>query len=83
MRQQANETGEAAAIPITVMQLEAIIRLNESLAKMKLSHVATESDVTEALRLFKVSTMDAARSGINQHIHFTPDMDNDIKQAEN
>ncbi|MFQ6638557.1 hypothetical protein Gotur_016194 [Gossypium turneri] len=36
MRQQANETGEAAAIPITVMQLEAIIRLNESLAKMKL-----------------------------------------------
>ncbi|MBA0806958.1 hypothetical protein Gohar_022798 [Gossypium harknessii] len=79
MRQQANETGEAAAIPITVMQLEAIIRLNESLAKMKLSHVATESDVTEALRLFKFSTMDAARSGINQHIHFTPDMANDIK----
>ncbi|KAL1097724.1 hypothetical protein V6Z11_D05G054300 [Gossypium hirsutum] len=88
MRQQANETGEAAAIPITVMQLEAIIRLNESLAKMKFylkmcfrSHVATESDVTEALRLFKVSTMDAARSGINQHIHFTPDMDNDIKKT--
>ncbi|MBA0774175.1 hypothetical protein Gotri_009401 [Gossypium trilobum] len=79
MRQQANETGEAAAIPITVMQLEATIRLNESLAKMKLSHVATESDVTEALRLFKVSTMDATRSGINQHIHFTPDMANDIK----
>ncbi|MBA0867314.1 hypothetical protein Goshw_029213 [Gossypium schwendimanii] len=79
MRQQANETGEAAAIPITVMQLEAIIRLNESLGKMKLSHVATESDVTEALRLFEVSTMDAARFGINQHIHFTPDMANDIK----
>ncbi|KAK5830170.1 hypothetical protein PVK06_013964 [Gossypium arboreum] len=83
MRQQANETGEAAAIPITAMQLEAIIRLNESLAKMKLSHVATESDVTEALRLFKVCTMDAACSGINQHIHITPDMANDIKQAEN
>ncbi|TYH15586.1 hypothetical protein ES288_A05G053400v1 [Gossypium darwinii] len=90
MRQQANETGEAAAIPITAMQLEAIIRLNESLAKMKFylrmcfrSHVATESDVTEALRLFKVCTMDAACSGINQHIHITPDMANDIKQAEN
>lgn len=36
MRQQANETGEAAAIPITVRQLEAIVRLSESLAKMKL-----------------------------------------------
>ncbi|XWS72593.1 hypothetical protein CRYUN_Cryun02cG0053200 [Craigia yunnanensis] len=83
MRQQANETGEAAAIPITVRQLEAIIRLSEALAKMKLSHVATEGDVAEALRLFKVSTMDAARSGINQHINITPDMANEIKQAEN
>ncbi|KAG4112917.1 hypothetical protein ERO13_D13G192200v2 [Gossypium hirsutum] len=83
MRQQANETGESAAIPITVRQLEAIIRLSESLAKMKLSYVATEGDVAEALRLFKVSTMDAARSGINQHINITPDMANEIKQAEN
>ncbi|KAK8515412.1 hypothetical protein V6N13_139611 [Hibiscus sabdariffa] len=83
MRQQANETGESAAIPITVRQLEAIIRLSEALAKMKLSHVATEGDVAEALRLFKVSTMDAARSGINQHINISPDMANEIKQAEN
>ncbi|KAB1996252.1 hypothetical protein ES319_D13G219600v1 [Gossypium barbadense] len=83
MRQQANETGESAAIPITVRQLEAIIRLSEALAKMKLSYVATEGDVAEALRLFKVSTMDAARSGINQHINITPDMANEIKQAEN
>ncbi|PPR80403.1 hypothetical protein GOBAR_AA40309 [Gossypium barbadense] len=83
MRQQANETGESAAIPITVRQLEAIIRLSEALAKMKLSHVATEGDVAEALRLFKISTMDAARSGINQHINITPDMANEIKQAEN
>jgi len=36
MRQQAHETGRAAAIPITVRQLEAIIRLSESLAKMRL-----------------------------------------------
>ncbi|MCH95879.1 DNA replication licensing factor MCM5-A-like, partial [Trifolium medium] len=36
MRLQANETGEAAAIPITVRQLEAIVRLSEALAKMKL-----------------------------------------------
>ncbi|KAI4379354.1 hypothetical protein MLD38_005666 [Melastoma candidum] len=82
MRQQANDTGEAAAIPITVRQLEAIVRLSEALAKMKLSHVATEENVQEAIRLFTVSTMDAARSGVNQQINITPDMGNEIKQAE-
>ncbi|KAL6226181.1 hypothetical protein ACLB2K_000144 [Fragaria x ananassa] len=82
MRQQANETGSAAAIPITVRQLEAIVRLSESLAKMKLSHVATEENVTEAVRLFTVSTMDAARSGIYQQVNISPEMANEIKQAE-
>ncbi|KAL5729718.1 DNA helicase [Ranunculus cassubicifolius] len=82
MRQQANESGEAAVIPITVRQLEAIIRLSESLAKMRLCHVATESHVLEALRLFNVSTMDAARSGINQQLNMTGEMQNEIKQAE-
>ena len=33
----------------------------------------------EAIRLFTVSTMDAARSGINQQINLTPDMANEIK----
>ncbi|XP_062078304.1 DNA replication licensing factor MCM5 [Humulus lupulus] len=82
MRRQANETGEGSAIPITVRQLEAIVRLSESLAKMKLSHVATEKDVKEALALFRVSTMDAAKSGINQQINLTAEMANEIKQAE-
>ncbi|XP_058114149.1 DNA replication licensing factor MCM5 [Magnolia sinica] len=82
MRQQANESGESAAIPITVRQLEAVVRLSESLAKMRLSFVATEEHVTEALRLFNVSTMDAARSGINEHMNLTADMANEIKQAE-
>jgi len=36
MRKQANETGEVSAVPITVRQLEAIIRLSEALAKMKM-----------------------------------------------
>ncbi|CAN1172292.1 DNA replication licensing factor MCM5 [Linum perenne] len=78
MRRQANETGEAAAVPITVRQLEAIIRLSESLAKMKLSQIATEADVVEAVKLFKVSTIEAAQSGINQHVTCTPE----IQQAE-
>ncbi|GMH04479.1 hypothetical protein Nepgr_006318 [Nepenthes gracilis] len=82
MRQQANETGEAATIPITVRQLEAVIRLSEALAKMRLSHVATDEHVKEAIRLFNVSTMDAARSGVNQQINLTPEMANEIKQAE-
>ncbi|KAH9654541.1 DNA replication licensing factor MCM5 [Citrus sinensis] len=82
MRRQANETGEAAPIPITVRQLEAIVRLSEALAKMKLSHVATENEVNEAVRLFTVSTMDAARSGINQQVNLTAEMAHEIKQAE-
>ena len=44
-------------------QLEAIVRIAESLAKMSLSPFATESHIDEALRLFKVSTLDAALSG--------------------
>lgn len=44
-------------------QLEAIIRMSESLAKMKLKPFASEREVDEALRLFQVSTLDAAMSG--------------------
>ena len=44
-------------------QLEAIIRIAESQAKMRLSPFATEADIDEALRLFQVSTLDAATSG--------------------
>uniref|UniRef100_A0A0E0LBT0 DNA replication licensing factor MCM5 n=1 Tax=Oryza punctata TaxID=4537 RepID=A0A0E0LBT0_ORYPU len=82
MRMQAHETGRAAAIPITVRQLEAIIRLSESLAKMRLTSVATPEHVEEAFRLFNVSTVDAARSGINEHLNLSPDIANEIKQAE-
>ncbi|OBZ91148.1 DNA replication licensing factor mcm5 [Choanephora cucurbitarum] len=52
-----------STIPITIRQLEAIIRISESLAKMTLSPYATEHHVEEALRLFKFSTMDAVQSG--------------------
>ena len=43
------------------------------------SYLANENHVSEALRLFNNSTMDAARSGINQHINLTPEMANEIK----
>lgn len=51
------------SIPITVRQLEAVIRIAESLAKMQLLPFATETHIDEALRLFQVSTLDAAMSG--------------------
>ncbi|XP_077300178.1 minichromosome maintenance 5 [Arctopsyche grandis] len=51
------------SIPITVRQLEAVIRISESLAKMQLQPFATDTHVNEALRLFQVSTLDAAMSG--------------------
>jgi DNA replication licensing factor MCM5 len=47
-------------IPITVRQLEAIVRISESLAKMELRDQVEVSHVEEALRLFTVSTLDAA-----------------------
>ncbi|CAD6231736.1 GSCOCG00001561001-RA-CDS [Cotesia congregata] len=57
------DTEKRLSIPITVRQLEAIIRISESLAKMRLLPFATEVHVNEALRLFQVSTLDAAVSG--------------------
>ncbi|CAG8565001.1 14067_t:CDS:2, partial [Dentiscutata heterogama] len=60
MEQQSNVR---SSIPITVRQLEAIVRISESLAKMTLSPRVTEQHVDEAIRLFKHSTMDALQSG--------------------
>ncbi|XP_055324079.1 DNA replication licensing factor Mcm5 [Sitodiplosis mosellana] len=61
--QHEKQTDKRLAIPITVRQLEAIIRISESLAKMQLQPFATEVHVNEALRLFQVSTLDAASTG--------------------
>jgi DNA replication licensing factor MCM5 len=55
----SSDGGAPAAIPITVRQLEALVRLSESLAKMRLDSEVRPEDVTEALRLFQVSTMAA------------------------
>ncbi|KAK4670409.1 minichromosome maintenance protein 5 [Podospora pseudopauciseta] len=60
------EANARSSIPITVRQLEAIVRITESLAKLSLSPVATEEHVDEAIRLFLCSTMDAVNKGSNQ-----------------
>ncbi|KAI7763797.1 hypothetical protein LZL87_012695 [Fusarium oxysporum] len=60
------EANTRSSIPITIRQLEAIVRITESLAKLTVSPVATEAHVDEAIRLFLCSTMDAANQGSNQ-----------------
>jgi len=58
IRQHMKAQGET--IPITVRQLEAIIRISESLAKMELREDVDVGHVEEAVRLFMRSTMDSA-----------------------
>merc|ERR1719361_2420869 len=65
-KKREESTGQQSAIPITVRQLEAIVRISESLAKMELSEDATEAHVKEAVRLFQVATMAAAKEGTVQ-----------------
>jgi DNA replication licensing factor MCM4 len=47
-------------VSATTRQLESLIRLSESLARMRLSKFVEKSDVIEALRLVKVSIFKAA-----------------------
>ncbi|KAK9454462.1 MCM2/3/5 family-domain-containing protein [Dipodascopsis uninucleata] len=61
--QVEQDANERSSIPITIRQLEAIIRITESLAKLQLSPIAKEEHVDEAIRLFLASTMDAVGQG--------------------
>lgn len=67
IRKQAGGYEESGSrkgsIPITVRQLEAIIRLSESLAKMELLMVVSTRHMDEAIRLFQSSTMNAVAQG--------------------
>ncbi|KZT74892.1 MCM-domain-containing protein [Daedalea quercina L-15889] len=63
VQQVERDNDERSSIPITIRQLEAIIRISESLAKLTLSPVVRNHHVDEAIRLFKCSTMDAVSAG--------------------
>ncbi len=63
-----------SAIPVTVRQLEAIIRLSESMAKLSLSNNVTETHVEEAHRLFQISTLSAASTGFNGTYDIPPEL---------
>ncbi|KAL7490291.1 hypothetical protein ACHAW6_016045 [Cyclotella cf. meneghiniana] len=56
----AGSGGRGRTISATPRQLESLIRLSESLARMRYSRVVTRSDVREAVRLMKVATQAAA-----------------------
>lgn len=74
---------ERSSIPITIRQLEAIIRITESLAKMELSPTATIRHVEEAMRLFNASTMDAIKEGNTDNeevIKQVTNIESDIKK---
>ena len=73
---------ERSSIPITVRQLEAIVRIAESLAKMTLSPVAEEAHVDEALRLFRISTMQAVLSGHSLEGMTRPDLIRQVDKIE-
>ena len=61
----ARRDGDAPAVPITVRQLEALVRIAESLAKMQLRREATEEHALMAWELFHQSTMQAAEAGVH------------------
>ncbi|TPX44036.1 hypothetical protein SeMB42_g04458 [Synchytrium endobioticum] len=61
--QMEKDSQRKSAIPITIRQLEAIVRVSEAVAKISLSPVVTERHVDEATRLFNLSTMSAVDSG--------------------
>ncbi|KAI0803154.1 ATP dependent DNA helicase [Irpex lacteus] len=63
VQQVERDNDERSSIPITIRQLEAIVRISESLAKLTLSPVVQSHHVEESIRLFKFSTMDAVVAG--------------------
>lgn len=73
----------SSTIPITVRQLEAVVRVSEALAKLQLSREVTADHVKEAVRLFKASTLSAARAGsYNGEGSMTTDQAKEVQTVE-
>ncbi|EPR56660.1 putative DNA replication licensing factor MCM5 [Toxoplasma gondii TgCatPRC2] len=68
-------------IPITLRQLESLVRISESFAKMELSPVASSKHVQMAIELFSVSTAETARHSLVFE-GLSPAEQKLIKQAE-
>ncbi|KAG7705281.1 hypothetical protein KL950_003717 [Ogataea haglerorum] len=74
VKNKESHSTERSSIPITIRQLEAIIRITEALAKLELAPVATERHVEEAIRLFNASTMDAVHEGNSDNAQITSEI---------
>lgn len=69
-------------IPITVRQLEALIRLAESIAKMRLSNHVNEDDIEEAHEIFQKSTMNSLKSRNSWAKSMDPQKEEKVKNIE-
>jgi DNA replication licensing factor MCM5 len=61
---KASAEGEDSPIPMTVRQLEALIRISESFARMSLAAEADDGHVAAAFDLFTKSTINAMNAGL-------------------
>eukprot|EP01065_Artemidia_motanka_P043491 TRINITY_DN6035_c0_g1_i2.p1 TRINITY_DN6035_c0_g1~~TRINITY_DN6035_c0_g1_i2.p1 ORF type:complete len:776 (+),score=192.86 TRINITY_DN6035_c0_g1_i2:56-2329(+) len=71
---------EKTAIQLTTRQLESLIRITESLAKMRGSKGAEVHDAQEAIRLLKVSTVSAIDTGMIEFAN--SEQEHDIVQLQ-
>lgn len=55
---------QQSELDITVRQLEALIRISESIAKLHLRQTVLLSDAEKAVQLYKVSTGDTSQVGL-------------------
>lgn len=77
-----NKSRKGNDIPVTVRQLEAIIRMSEAYSKMSLSSTVNKNHVEEAHRLFKVSTLNAAKARGTLNMDITEENMKDIIKIE-
>ncbi|KAL0228410.1 hypothetical protein RCL1_004553 [Eukaryota sp. TZLM3-RCL] len=78
---ETTRTSSFATIPITVRQLEAVIRTAEALARMELSSTVNLTHCEEALRLFRESTLTAAQQGVGIEGMTSTDTTSKVKEA--
>ncbi|MEM2115643.1 MAG: minichromosome maintenance protein MCM [Candidatus Woesearchaeota archaeon] len=75
MRSSVSQEGEVRTIPITARQLEALIRLSEANAKIRLSPVVTREHALSAIRLLekclKVVGIDPSTGKLDIDVIFT------------
>eukprot|EP00697_Spironema_sp_BW2_P010940 gnl/Spiro4/26476_TR13173_c0_g1_i1.p1 gnl/Spiro4/26476_TR13173_c0_g1~~gnl/Spiro4/26476_TR13173_c0_g1_i1.p1 ORF type:complete len:722 (+),score=223.53 gnl/Spiro4/26476_TR13173_c0_g1_i1:64-2229(+) len=76
-------TSDLSTIPITVRQLESLIRISESLAKMSLSPHVADQNVEQAWQLFRVATMNAIKAGVGYtEMGVPPEQKDEVPRCE-